>query len=211
MKIITNLLKKAESVEGRYIEALNKKEEMLLGLHVELAEKEVMLKDLRKMKVLGDISEEHFAVEEAEVEAIRKKVLDAQKEVQLIQEYKTEDVKAVIEELEADKQKLIQTKQKELRAIQTELAEAKKQYFQALIEASDKYNKLVKPERKLDTLKVQLGLQKQVYTADASESLSLIHTASGGSIPLTVAPNEVYDALVYNRIDSTLKRHLEGK
>jgi Skp family chaperone for outer membrane proteins len=90
------LFKKVTTTEEKYKQALERKQEQLIALQAELQEKEFMLKDMQKMKLLGDISEASFDAEKEKVETLRNKISEAQKELQLIETYKTEDVKAFL-------------------------------------------------------------------------------------------------------------------
>jgi Skp family chaperone for outer membrane proteins len=103
------LFNKASQTESKYQEALEKKQLELVELQAKLQDQLFMLKDLHKMKLLGDVSEATYEAEAEKVQHLQKQVQELQKEINLIEVYQTEDIKAVIEELDAEKRKVLQS------------------------------------------------------------------------------------------------------
>lgn len=206
MNTLNKLFKKADQTEERYIQALEKKEEGLLALQLELKEETERLKGLHKMKLLGDVSEEHYDAEAEKVEKLQKKVVESQKEIQLIQEYKTEDIKSVIEELDEQKKKHFKEHAEELENLKTEVLEAKQKYLEALCKSRARYVEIVEPERKLDRLKIAVGIKKNSYISGSHDTLNMISNGGGGHESLLVERKELYDALEYGRTSESLKR-----
>ncbi|MEH6949628.1 hypothetical protein V7068_21825 [Bacillus sp. JJ634] len=209
MKVLDKLFNKADQTEARYQKALESKEESLIALQAELSEKQFLLKDMHKMKLLGDISEAAYDKEKEVVDKLQKKVAESQKELELIQEYETEDVKSIIEELDEAKAKHRKEHNAELHALKTELLEAKLAYVEKMVEVSEKYNKLVNPERKLDALKIKAGIKKNSYVSGTHDALSMISVPNGGYENLRVEQKDIYDALEYQRTSSQLKLLIE--
>ncbi|QPC47361.1 hypothetical protein [Mangrovibacillus cuniculi] len=204
---LNKLFNKVDETETKYMKALEQKEEKLLAMRFELQEQEALLQDVHKMALLGDVSEETFEERKAEVDKLKDQVRQAEKEVHLIQEYKTDDIKAVIAELEEEKKKLTKDKGKELQSIQRDLIEAKQAYLDTLVKISGRYKELVEPDKKLESLKVKLGLQVRNYITGAGESLNMI-SHGADYIPLRVEQYEVYEALTYGRTPVNLKQYL---
>ncbi|WP_368298548.1 hypothetical protein [Cytobacillus firmus] len=202
---LNKLFNKVDETEARYQKALERKEEELITLQAELSEKEFMLKDMHKMKLLGDISEASFDAENKKVETLRNKVSAIKQELSLMESYKTEDVKAVLAELEEEHKKLSKEKNKELHILHMQLLEAKFNYLEKIAEVSAEYSKLSTPSYKLQALQQKLGLRNNIYASGAGESLNMISFESG-YISLRVEQNEVYDALAYQRFPSNLTR-----
>ncbi|MDM5249630.1 hypothetical protein [Lysinibacillus sp. G4S2] len=208
LKKLNGLLDKVDNTEASYMKALETKENEILELSFDLKAKADMLKELHKETLKGSISKETYEAERVEVEKLQATLADMQKEVQLIQEYKTEDVQAVLAELEAESRNISASKNKEMEAIQLELLQAKLSYLEKLREARTKYDELVNPARKLDELKIKLGMKKYSYVSGA-DTLNMISIGEASYEPLRVEQKEVYDALAYGRIPERLEMAVE--
>ncbi|WP_226619769.1 hypothetical protein [Cytobacillus firmus] len=203
---LEGLFTKVDITEASYQKALEQKEEQLLELQLQLKDKETSFRDLHKMEMLGQVSKETYEAEKEKFEQLKAKVAEAQREVQLIEEYKTEDVHSILTELEADAGKYSAEKHKEIDAIKDDLLQAKLAYIERMVEARDKYNKIVSPARKLDALKIKLGIKQNSYVSDALSSLSLYSVPNGGYENLLIDKGVVYDALSYGEVPSQLER-----
>lgn len=206
---VNGLFKKSDETEARYEKALEAKEQEVIALQADLNEKQAMLKDMHKMKLLGDISESAYDAEKVKVQKLQTKYSEANKELQLIQEYKTDDLRGVLAELEADTSKYTAEKRAEIGAIQTELLEAKQAYIEKMVEAKAKYDTIINPERKLDALKIKLGIKKNSYISDAHSALSMVSVGAGYE-NLFIENPTVYNALSYGRTPTSLKRAIEN-
>lgn len=205
-KGIEALFTKADTTEARYEQALEKKQMDLIHLQAELQEKNVMLKDMHKMKLLGDVSEEAYKTEAEKVAVLQKAVQELQKEISMIEIYQTEDITALIEELDAEKQRVFKGNQKELEKIRLELLEAKLSYLNKMQEAKARYDELANPERKLDELKIKMGIKKNSYVSDSFEALNQYSLVNGGYEFLRIEQNEVHDALRYGKTPEKLNK-----
>jgi hypothetical protein len=207
---LEGLFAKIDKTEESYQKALEQKEAHLLELQVELKDKETSFRDLHKTAMLGQVSEKTFEAEKNKFEQLKAKVAEATKAVQLIQEYKTEDVHSILAELEAERGEYGKEKQEEIRALQVELLEAKLDYLSKMVEAKAKYDAITSPERKLDALKIKLGMKQTSYVSDAYESLNLVSVGNGGYISLLPERKELHDALAYGRKPEQLERFVKG-
>lgn len=208
--VINGLFTKVDDTEKRYEKALEAKQEELIAVSAELAEKQAGLKDLHKMALLGDVSESTYQKEAEKVETLQKKVTEIQHEMQLIQEYKTDDVEKILYELEANNKEVTAERQKELHALQLKVLEAKRIYLQTLLESRNEYYSIVAPERKIEALKAKLGMKNRLdYMTGAYDALSMYSVAGAGYINLEVNTKAVHDALQYSRIDSQLQNELK--
>ncbi|WHY65019.1 hypothetical protein [Neobacillus sp. SuZ13] len=117
----------------------------------------------------------------------------------MIEVYQTEDIKAVIEELDAEKSKAFVKHQDEFKKLQMELLESKQSYLKKMVEAKAKYDELVAPERKLDALKIKMGIKKNSYIGNAFETLNMVSVGAGYE-PLRIDQKEVQAALWYGKI-----------
>jgi hypothetical protein len=205
-KTLEALFKKADTQQARYQEALEKHQEQLIQLQRELQEKNMLLKDMHKMKLLGDLSEATYEAEKEKVAVLQAKVQEVQKELRLIQLYETEDIHSIIAELDAEKSKVFKGNQMELEQIKLELMESKLVYLNKLKEAHMKYNELVAPERKLDSLKIKMGIKKNSYVSGSHDALSMYAVKTGGHENLLVQQSEVYDCLEYGRTPERLNK-----
>ncbi|WP_369355882.1 hypothetical protein [Lysinibacillus capsici] len=192
---VDNLFSKVDKTEGQYMQALERKEEQLLMLQGELQEKEAMLTDMHKMKLLGDVSEEFYDEEKQKVDALKAKFREAQTEIQLIQDYKTGDVKAVLEEMEATADKFSAEQLQEIKKLQDGLLQAKYEYIQALVDAGKAYDELIAPKRKIAGLREKLGMKKDSYISAGYEVLGMIHTGHNSYDNLQVGGKTVMDAI----------------
>ncbi|MGE6630750.1 hypothetical protein [Bacillus sp. NPDC077027] len=189
---LEGLFAKVDKTEESYQKALEQKEEQLLQLQVELKDKEATYRDLHKLAMLGQVSEKTFEAEKQKFEQLKQKVAEAHKEVQLIQEYKTEDVHSILAELESERGEYGKEKQEEIRAIEKELLEAKLAYLSKMVEAKAKYDAITSPQRKLDALKIKLGMKQTSYVSDAYEALNLVSVGNGGHISLLPERKELF-------------------
>jgi Skp family chaperone for outer membrane proteins len=205
-KGMENLFNKADNTEKRYEEALERKQAELVELQGNLQDQNFMLKDMHKMKLLGDVSEATYEAEAEKVQKLQKQVQELQKEVQLIEAYKTEDVKQVIEELDAERIKVNKKHQGELNKLQLELLQAKQDYLNKMLEAREKYNQLIEPTKKLDEMKIKLGLKSMSYVSDSFEALVQHSVPSGGYESVRVEQGEVHDALRCGRTPERLNK-----
>jgi hypothetical protein len=213
MKLINKLeglFTKVDKTEASYMKALEQKEEQLLELQAELKEKELSYRDLHKMTMLGQVTQSTFEAEKVKYEQLQAKVAEVQKELTLMAEYRTEDVHAILAELEDNAGEYGKEKQKEIRAIEKELLEAKLVYIEKIIEARHKYKTIASPARKLDALKIKLGLKQTSYVSDAYEAMNLISVGNGGHERLILEQKELHDALAYGRKPDQLERFVKG-
>jgi hypothetical protein len=137
---------------------------------------------------------------------LQKAVGELQKEIQLIDQYKNEDLQAVIEELDEERTKVRQNHQKKIRKLELELLEAKEIYLKKMVEARDRYNQLASHERKLDALKIKMGIKKNSYISGSWEALNMVSAGQASYEPLRVEQYEVSEALGYGRISSQLQK-----
>lgn len=114
LKKLNGLFDKVENTEASYMKALEKKEEEILELSIDLKAKADVLKELHKETLKGTISKDAYEAERVTVEKLQASLAEMQKEVQLIQEYKTEDIHSVLEELEAESRSIAASKNKEM-------------------------------------------------------------------------------------------------
>lgn len=204
LKAFDGLFNKVDTTESRYQEALQKKEEALIELQAELQEKQMMLKDMHKMKLLGDISEATFDEYKADADKLQEKYQEAVKEVQLIKEYATEDVKTVLAELEAVKTDYSKEQNAEINKLRLELLDAKLTYLTKMKEARLKYGAIVTPEHKIEQLKIKLGLKQRHYLSGTHDALFQYSVPNGGYENLLIQRQEVYNALSYGNVPSQL-------
>lgn len=205
-KKLDGLFKKADETEGKYLQALERREEELIALQAELQEKEEMLKMMHKENLLGSISEASFDAEKSKVDTLQRKISEAQTELRLIETYKTEDVKAVLAELEATKKEYTQNERAEIHKIKEELLEAKLAYIEKMLEARKAYYRVMNPVYKIDALKGKLGLQQNHYLSDAHSALSMYSVPNGGYENLMVNNEIVHSALYLGQRPSQLVR-----
>ncbi|MGG3926879.1 hypothetical protein ABET51_12850 [Metabacillus fastidiosus] len=206
LNTLQGLFSKVDETESRYMKALENKEDELIELQAVVQEKETMLTDMHKAKLLGDISEEAYNTAKGEVDVVKEKLQEVQREVQLIQEYKTDDIHAVIAEIETNASEYNAKQRKEIEKMQLEMLEAKLAYVEKMAEVSERYYKAIEPASKLQELKVQLGLQVRNYTSGCHDALNFYGTASGGHEDLYIKEKTVYDALSYGRIPYQLQK-----
>jgi len=206
---LTGLFTKVEDTEKRYEKALETKQEMLIAASAELNEKQVMLKDLHKMKILGDVTEATYEKEAEKVEKLQNKITELQNEMQLIVEYKNDDVENILLELQENNKEVQAERQKEVNDLRLELLKAKHEYLSKMIEARAKYYKIVAPERKIESIKASLGMKNKADYFTGADTLSMYSTSTGSYIGLDVTISEVDDALSYKRIDSRLTETLK--
>lgn len=206
--VLNGLFKKAEDTSKRYEKALEEKQELLIEVSAELTEKQAGLKDLHKMALLGDVSESTYKKEAEKVEVLQNKVNQIQSEMQLMNEYKTEDIGAVLQELETNKKEVNAEVNADVTALGLELVKAKHEYLSKLVEARTKYYEINAPKTRIEALKNKLGLPNTLdYQTGAYEALSMFSVANGGYISLRVETKEIHDSLNYGRIDSVLTKH----
>jgi hypothetical protein len=203
-KVFTDLFSKAEKTSEGYQAALEKHQLKLVELEAELADKEALLKDLQKMKLLEQVSEETYTEELHKVEDLRSKVAEIKHEMVLISEYQNEDAKQIIAELDTMQQEYNQQKQGQLNKLKLELLEAKYAYLSKMSEAKKEYGKIINNGLKLQNMKVQHGLKNSVYISGSHDALNMYSVPNGGYESLRVEQREVFDALEYGRVSSQL-------
>ncbi|MED4038125.1 hypothetical protein [Niallia taxi] len=201
---IEGLFKKANDTEARYKKALENKEVELLELKAELQEKEFMLKDMHKMKLLGDISESAYDTEKEKVDRLKTKVQEAEQELELIQVYKTDDIKAIHDEMEANKQEIYKEETKEIYKLQYDLQQAKLDYLKKLAEAGKAYQKAKRPNSLFENIKEKIGKKRSYDFSGAEGSLNAVSYSSShyGVTSLRVDQQDVYDALNLGQLPS---------
>lgn len=208
--VLNGLFTKVDDTEKRYEKALEEKQELLIEVTAELTEKQAGLKDLHKMAILGDVSESTYQKEADAVEKLQNRVSEIQREMQLIVEYKSDDVQKILYELETNNKEVHAERQKELHALRLKVLEAKRIYLQTLLDSRNDYYSIVAPERKIEALKAKLGMKNRLdYMTGAYDALSMYSVAGAGYINLEVNTKAVHDALQYSRIDSQLQNELK--
>jgi hypothetical protein len=203
-KVFTDLFSKAEKTSEGYEAALEKHQLKLVELQQELNEKEAMLKDLNKMKLLEQVSKETYDEELAKVKDLRSEVQEINKEMILINEYQNEDAAAIIAELDAVKTEYNQHQAGEINKLKLELIEAKYNYLVKMAEARKEYGKIINNDLKLQNMKVKHGLKNSVYISGSHDALNMYSVPNGGYESLRVEQREIFDALEYGRVSSRL-------
>ncbi|WP_404347484.1 hypothetical protein LG311_17830 [Sutcliffiella horikoshii] len=211
MKAVEGLFQKADQTEARYIEAQERKQDEILQTQLELSEATTIHKDMHKMYLLNQVSEETYEVEKLKVEALQKKLVDLQRDMQIITEYQREDVLEVIAELEAEKAKGGKEYHAEMDQLKLDLMEAKLVYLQQMKQAKEKYDVLVSPTRKIDMLKIKLGMKKNSYISDSFDALNSFSFVNGGHESLIVTLPEVSNSLGYGRTPENLEKLIQGR
>lgn len=199
LSVFEGLFTKVDKTEASYMKAFEQKEEQLLSMQSDLQEKELILKDMHKMKLLGEVSEDFFEGEQAKVEAFRKKYQEAQSELQLIQEYKTDDVKAILEEMEQVSDEHATEYSNEIEAIRKDLLKAKREYLIKLADAGQAYDKLVAPKNKIYHLSERHGVKNRPAST-ALDALGMIHLGHNQYDNLQVTGDMVMDAIRMNKL-----------
>lgn len=210
--VFTGLFNKFDSTEKRYEEALEKKQEELIAVGTELAEKEKMFKDLERMYLLNDVSKETFDAEKEKIDNLKTRIKEIETEMGLIEEYKTDDLKTVLEELEATGKELSAGQQAEIFALKKSLIQAKYNYLKTIVEARKKYVELVTPNLKVEQLKDKLGIKNRLYYQSGAYDALHLYSANGRSyINLEVKTKDIHDALQYGRIDGILSQEVKAE
>lgn len=208
MDKLNGIFGKVDNTEQRYEKALTDKEEFLLVLQLELAEKKNEITELHKMKILGDISEETYDKQNEKFLALQDKFNEAQHEITLIQQYKRADVTTLLEELKATQKEHQATHNQEIRQMQVELLEAKAEYLNKMKEMNERYRKTVEPHDKIQMLERKLDLKQHVYTSGSHESLGTISVGEAKYVSLRVDAPELFEALQYGKIDQQLQKNI---
>jgi hypothetical protein len=210
LKTLDGLFTKADNTEARYEASLERKHDEIVQLQLELKEASTIHAEFHKMKLLGDIKEEVYEAEKLKVEALQKKLAEAQKELHLITEYQREDILNVLAELEEERGKGGKDRQKEIEKLNLELVEAKLVYLQKMQIAKERYDALVAPERKLDILKIKLGIKKNSYVSGSYEALNYYSLPDGSHEFLVLGTPEINNALGYGRIPESLEKIVQN-
>jgi len=206
----TNLITKFNKTWDDWESALENKQDELLEIQVELQAKLESTGELKRMVLLGEVTEETFASEQQKLDSLEAKKTRILKDMELIQQYKTDDLQAVYNELEESKKVSVSEADKETDKLCYELLQAKLEYLQKMVEVSERYNKLAEPERLFQQIKIAMGKQKQVYLSGSHEALHQVGTAGGSYIGLSVEQDAVYNALGLQQVSDTLLREVEN-
>lgn len=210
LESVTNLIAKFNKTGDNWEKALENKQDELLEIQVELQAKLESTGELKRMVLLGEVTEETFASEQQKLDSLEAKKTRILKDMELIQQYKTDDLQAVYTELEESKNKSVNEAYKETDKLRYELLQAKLEYLQKMAEVSKRYNKLTEPERLFQQIKIAMGKQKQVYLSGSHEALHQVGTASGSYIGLSVEQDAVYNALGLQQVSDMLLREVEN-
>lgn len=202
---MNDIFKKNEETEAKYEKAQEAKQEELIVLQAELTEKQTVLKDLHKMYLLQEVSEETYQKEKEAVDKLQEKIYEVQHEIAIIDVYKTDDLQAILEQAEEVKKELNAEQKAELHKLKLELFEAKLEYLKKMAEARKKYSAIITPEVKIQNLKIKLGKQQTHYIPGTHDALFQLSLRNAGYINLRVEKTEVYNALEYGRIPSELQ------
>lgn len=115
-----------------YNNALKDAEERYKEAEAEYNAKYEEVKELHKMKVLKQITDETFKQAKEELDKQEEKVRDIGYEIEQIEGYKREDKEEVLAKLNEIKGEYNKKKQEEVRRIQLQLLKAKLEYFKKL-------------------------------------------------------------------------------
>ncbi len=177
-KIVTGLLNKASDTTTSYELALERKQEELVQLQLQLQDEQVKLKDYHKLALLQQISEQTYEEQKQAVASMTGKIQSIQLEMKQVELYKTEDVESVIAEIQANKAEMNKAQQAEITAIKEGIAEAKCEYLQKLSELGEQYDSAIKEEGLLQSFLVDLGKQPNLYLPYKMEILGAGATVS---------------------------------
>ena len=201
---LNGLFTKMDNQEQRYEKALEEKEESLLVLQAEIQDKQIEINDLMKMKLLGDITESTFDEKNKKFQLLQEKYAEAQKEIQLIQEFKHEDVLEILEELKATQREYSPSQREAVNKMGLELLDAKLTYLNKMVEMRKLYSSTVSPSYKIQQIEQKLGLKQHIYYSGSHESLHQ-YSIGGSYINLRIDNPDVYNALSYGQIDGQLQ------
>lgn len=204
-----SLIGKVGTVESNYEKALEKKHTELVETQLDRQTKEVEYKELEKMVLLGQVVESTFDKERTALENLQEKEAKLTKDLQFIQEYKSDDIEKVLAELSKAKSAYVADESDAVTKLRFELMEAKLAYFEKLVEVSNKYEAIAEPERKFQNILVKFGKKRGVYMSDTHDALSMVSVPNGGYINLLVDSHAVFEALAYGRVPYDVKTFVE--
>jgi hypothetical protein len=210
LQVLEGLFSKVDTTESSYEKALEEKEEQLIILQADYQEKQKMVSLMHRDVLKGLLGDKQYKKEKAFLEELAGVLQELKKEIQLIREYKTDDVLNIIEEIDAVSKKNLAEHQSEIEKIKLELMQSKLVYFKAMAKAREKYNAIVSPTRKLDALQIQFGIKKNSYVSGSHDALNVYALSNGGHEFLPVQQYDVYQALEYGKTPEQLNKLVQA-
>lgn len=189
------LVGKVETTEKSYLVALEKKQVQLVAVQMELQAKKADTDELKKMCLLGEVSEATFDVEQSKLDAIEKKQKSILHDMTLIQQYKTADIDTVMQELKEANSKVSGEARKDVDRLRYDLMLAKQAYIQKMVDVSKEYRTLIQSEKTYQDMLVKTGSKYMNYSQGANEALQQLGIVGGGYEQLTIDSTTVYNAL----------------
>jgi phage-related protein len=200
-----SLLGKIDEIEAGYNNALKDAEERYKEAEKEYNAKYEQVKELHKMMILKQITEETFKQAKEELDKLEEKVRDIGYEIDQIENYKREDKEAVLAKLNEIKNDYRQKKHEEVRRIQFELLKAKLEYFKKMIEMRNQFKEISEADYRYQQLLIGLGYQPTSYVAGTFESIGSVSVGEGYET-LDVSRPDIYNALSYGKLPYQLEK-----
>jgi DNA repair exonuclease SbcCD ATPase subunit len=201
-----SLLDKIDEIEAGYNNALKDAEERYKQAEEAYNAKYEEVKELHKMKVLKQITDETYQQVKEELDKLEEKVRDIGYEIEQIEGYKREDKEEVLAKLNEIKGEYNQKKQEEVRRIQLQLLKAKLEYLKKLIEMRKEFIEISKADYRYQQLLVDLGYKPTTYISGVFESIGTISIAGSGYESLDISTTDIYNALTYGRLPYQLEK-----
>jgi DNA repair exonuclease SbcCD ATPase subunit len=199
------LLDKIDEIEAGYNNALKDAEERYKQAEEAYNAKYEEVKELHKMKVLKQITDETYQQAKEELDKLEEKVRDIGYEIEQIEGYKREDKEEILEKLNEIKGEYSKKKQQEIRRIQYQLLKAKLDYFNKMIEMRNQFKEISEAEHRYQRLLIDLGYKPSYYGLDVFEEIGSV---SVGQVyeTLDINRSDIYNALSYGRLPYRLEK-----
>jgi phage-related protein len=200
-----SLLDEIDKIEEGYDNALKDAEARYKEAEKEYNAKYEEVKELHKMMILKQITEETFKQAKEELDKLEEKVRDIGYEIDQIENYKREDKEAVLAKLNEIKNDYQQKKHEEVRRIQFELLKAKLEYFKKMIEMRNQFKEISEADYRYQQLLIDLGYQPTSYISGTFESIGSVSVGEGYET-LDVSRPDIYNALSYGKLPYQLEK-----
>lgn len=168
---VSSLLNKIDVTENKYDRKSEEYQEKLFDLRLKVEEAEKEFVSYQKMKMLGDITEQTFKTYQIEVDVLKQNLQQMEKEAELFNIYKNEDIAGELEEIDKIRPEFNEKQQTEISSIKKEMFEAKKEYLKKLSIIGLKYDQAIANENRLQNIYIKLGRQPSSYVPNKLDIL----------------------------------------
>ena len=206
---MNELLAEQHQINNGYNNALQTAQEEYNQLDKEFQEIEAQARETHKKYVLGTASNDDYLAVKKQLKDADEKLRDSGYKLDEINTYRKEDLMELLTKLEANSADYAKEKMESEKALRYKALKAKFDYLNALHEFAKEHKEVWKVSRKVEDLRVELGLKNYNYISYDSVFTSLFSNSFDGTQGIDITQNELRQVFLNGTFDKRFIDELE--